>query len=104
MLPFGPVNRLVYIEEVFDQCDISKGNSGLHHAEWAGVHAQQYHGLGALAVAMEVGFVRFSGINQGIVHVDDRRCESERVRLFCECSAYLYQRLHAGILRVPNGM
>src|SRR5438445_11817216 len=59
--------------------DFAQWPASLHHAERAGIHAEEHHALTAAAVFAQVGFLRAPGVIERIIHVLDGRFESQPV-------------------------
>src|SRR6266404_3793676 len=52
--------------------DLAEWNSGLRHAERAGIHAEKDHALGRIAVTAQINFMRPPGVIEWVVNMRDR--------------------------------
>src|SRR5262249_23117037 len=55
--------------------DLAKRNSGLRHAERAGIHSEKNHALRSVAITPQIKFVGSPRVIERVVNVRDRRAE-----------------------------
>ena len=77
--------------------DLAEGHAGLHHAEGAGVHAQEHDLLVPLAIAVQIGGVGLPGVLQRVVDVRHRRGKAQRFQLVAQPGSRIDQALAGGI-------
>lgn len=76
------------VEPIPDEGDFAEGNSGLSHAEGAGVHAEEEDFFGFFGVSIKVHSGWFSCVDEGVVNMGDWSRKGEYFDGFGEISGY----------------